>query len=65
MGKRKNNAGNKWRKNKKPRENVWRPAEECPRESELFESYYRMQKIVPEEEWTDFIETLVISVSPG
>ena len=65
MGKRRNNSNYKWKKCKKPRENVWRPVEECPRESELFENYYRLQKIVPEEEWSDFIETLVISFSSG
>lgn len=38
--------------------------EECPRESELFENYYKLQKIVPEEEWDQFIETLVICRFP-
>lgn len=34
--------------------------EECPRESELFENYYRLQQIVPEDEWDQFIQTLVM-----
>lgn len=38
--------------------------EECPRESELFENYYKLQKIVPEGEWDQFIETLVVFQLP-
>lgn len=32
----------------------------CPRESKLFEDYYRLQHICPEEEFTQFIECLVV-----
>ena len=33
--------------------------EACPRESKLFEDYYRLQKVCPEEEFDQFIECLV------
>lgn len=65
MGKRNGGKKFRWRNGKKPKENVWRTMEECPRESELFENYYKLQKIVPEEEWGQFIETLVICRFPG
>lgn len=58
MGKRNCGPRHKWRNNKKHKENVWRTMEECPRESELFENYYRLQQIVPEDEWDQFIQTL-------
>lgn len=64
MGKRNGGKKFRWRNGKKPKENVWRTMEECPRESELFENYYKLQKIVPEEEWDQFIETLVICRFP-
>ena len=32
----------------------------CPRESKLFEDYYRLQHIFPEEDFTQFIECLVV-----
>ena len=60
MGKRNCGPRHKWRNNKKHKENVWRTMEECPRESELFENYYRLQQIVPEDEWDQFIQTLVM-----
>lgn len=31
----------------------------CPRESKLFEDYYRLQKVCPEDEFTQMIECLV------
>lgn len=60
MGKRNGGKKFRWRNGKKPKENVWRTMEECPRESELFENYYKLQKIVPDGEWDQFIETLVL-----
>ena len=61
MGKRKIGPKRRWKNNKKPKENVWRPKEEVVRESPLFEGYYKLQKIVPEGEWDAFIECLVIA----
>lgn len=61
MGKRKIGPKRRWKNNKKPKENVWRPKEEVVRESPLFEGYYKLQKIVPEGEWDAFIECLVIT----
>ena len=59
MPKRRGGPRPRWKKSKKPRENVWRPMDACPRESKLFEDYYRLQKVCPEDEFTQMIECLV------
>uniref|UniRef100_A0A0G4HF55 SAM-dependent MTase RsmB/NOP-type domain-containing protein n=1 Tax=Chromera velia CCMP2878 TaxID=1169474 RepID=A0A0G4HF55_9ALVE len=50
----------KWEKKTEPKPNVWddRVSSTAERSNDSFESYYQKQKIVPEEEWGPFIETL-------
>lgn len=59
MGKRGTRGINPWKRCKKTRENVWQSEGALIRENIKFEEYYRLQKIVSEEEFDQFITYLV------
>lgn len=62
MGKRKEEgSGDKktYKTYKKSKKNVWQTDGDLVRENKAFEDYYRLQKIVPEEEFDAFLSVLV------
>lgn len=59
MGKRTDEGNRSKNSYKKPKKNVWQTDGDLIRESALFQEYYRMQGIVPEGEFDEFMSTLV------
>ena len=59
MGKRTDEGNRSKNSYKKPKKNVWQTDGDLIRESALFQEYYRMQGIVPEGEFGEFMSTLV------
>ena len=59
MPKRENQQPSSWKKQRKKKADVWQGEGEIVRESELFERYYRLQKIVPDDEFDAFLSILV------
>lgn len=59
MGKRNSKNSGAWKKGKRTRADTWQSEGAIVRENPLFEQYYRLQKIVPDEEFDSFMETLV------
>ena len=65
MPKRENQQPSSWKKQRKKKNDVWQGEGEIIRESVLFERYYRLQKIVSDEEFDSFLSTLVWIPSSG
>lgn len=59
MGKRTDEGSRSKNSYKKAKKNVWQTDGDLIRESALFQEYYRMQGIVPEGEFDEFMSTLV------
>ena len=59
MPKRENQQLSSWKKQRRKKNDVWQGEGEIVRESALFERYYRLQKIVADEEFDSFLSTLV------
>ena len=59
MGKRTDEGSRSKNSYKKAKKNVWQTDGDLIRESVLFQEYYRMQEIVPEGEFDEFMSTLV------
>ena len=59
MPKRENQQPSSWKKQRKKKTDVWQGEGEIVRESELFERYYLLQKIVPDDEFDAFLSILV------
>lgn len=53
-----------WKKQKKRKADVWQGEGAIVRESSIFERYYKLQKIVPEEEFDSFLSVLVPPIFP-
>lgn len=62
MGKKRKGGATPWKRCKKPRENVWLSDGALVRENSKFEEYYRLQKIVPDEEFDQFMTCLVVEI---
>lgn len=59
MGKRKEEGSGDKKAYKKSKKDVWQTEGDLVRESKAFEDYYRLQQIVPEEEFDAFMSVLV------
>lgn len=62
MGKRRKEGATPWKRCKKPKEDKWQSEGALIRENPKFEEYYRLQKIVPDEEFEQFMACLVSAV---
>ena len=48
-----------WKKPRKMKDNTWSGQGDLIRENELFKQYYKLQNILPEDEYDLFLEYLV------
>ena len=48
-----------WKKPRRTKENAWTSEDGLVRENKVFEQYYKLQHIVPEDEYDLFLEYLV------
>ena len=64
MVKRKKGGASTWKRSKKQKSDTWRGDGELVRESSMFEEYYRMQRMMSDEEFDQFMSCLVSTVLP-
>ena len=62
MTKRKKGGAPTWKRSKKQKDNMWRGDGELVRENPMFEEYYRMQMMMPDEEFDQLISCLVTTL---
>ena len=64
MVKRKKGGGTAWKRSKKQKDDTWRGDGELVRENSMFEEYYRIQRMMSDEEFDQLMSCLVITVLP-
>lgn len=64
MVKRKKGGGTAWKRSKKQKGDTWRGDGELVRENSMFEEYYRIQRMMSDEEFDQLMSCLVITVLP-